>query len=131
MSDTISNALTKIKNANHIKHEMVRIPITEMSKNIIEILKDEGYICHFQQEKMNQIFFNIILKYVGPQRIPGILGIKRISRPGLRKYFDSKNLSLNNLGHLGIAIITTSQGLMTNIKAHKLGIGGEILFYVW
>jgi|TARA_B100000809_G_C15088570_1_gene512344 small subunit ribosomal protein S8 len=129
--DTISDMLTRIRNANMIKHQIVEIPHTKISHNIAQILKDEGYIENFESyiENSKKILL-ISMKYKGQQRSPVISKIKRVSKPGLRIYSGSENLP-NILGNLGIAIISTSKGLMTNLKARELGIGGEVLFYIW
>jgi small subunit ribosomal protein S8 len=123
--------LTRIRNANMIKHQIVEIPFTKMSNNIAQILKEEGYIESFESytENSKKLLF-ISLKYKGSKRLPVIEKINRVSKPGLRIYSNSKNLP-NILGNLGVAIISTSQGLMTNIRARELGIGGEVLFYIW
>lgn len=127
VTDTISDTLTRIRNANLVKHQIVEIPRTKMSKSIISILKEEGFIEDFEIFE-NEIL--ICLKYKGKLRKPIISKIKRISRPGLRIYSNSKNLP-KVLNNLGIAIVSTSNGVMTNLKAKELGIGGEILCYIW
>ena len=131
VTDTISDILTRIRNANMVKHQIVELPFTKMSNNIAIILKEEGFIEDFEiyTENLNK-FILISMKYQGAERIPVISKIKRVSKPGLRIY-SNKNSLPNILGNLGIAIISTSQGLMTNIKARKLGIGGEVLCYIW
>ncbi len=131
VTDTISDMLTRIRNANMIKHQIVEIPFTKMSKNIAFILKDEGFVEDveiFEDDSKKTLL--ISLKYQGSNRIPVISKIKRVSKPGLRVYSNKKHLP-RILGGLGIAIISTSQGLMTNGKAHQLGIGGEVLCYIW
>jgi len=131
VNDTISDMLTRIRNANMVKHQIVELPFTKMSNNIAIILKEEGFIEDFEiyTENSNK-FILISMKYKGAERIPVISKIKRVSKPGLRIY-SNKNSLPNILGNLGIAIISTSQGLMTNIKARKLGIGGEVLCSIW
>jgi small subunit ribosomal protein S8 len=131
VNDTISDMLTRIRNANMVKHQIVELPFTKMSNNIAIILKEEGFIEDFEiyTENSNK-FILISMKYKGTERVPVISKIKRVSKPGLRIY-SNKNSLPNILGNLGIAIISTSQGLMTNIKARKLGIGGEVLCYIW
>ena len=129
--DSISDMLTRIRNASQVKHQIVQIPGTKMCLAIASILKDEGFIEDF--EIYNEGIFKYILislKYQGKSRKPVISKIERISKPGLRVYVDAKNLP-KVLGDLGIAIISTSQGLMTNLKAKQLGIGGEVLCYIW
>ena len=127
VTDTISDILTRIRNAILVKHQIVEIPITKISKAIVTILKEEDFIENFKifDEKII-----IYLRYKGKLRKPIISKIKRISKPGLRVYSNSKNLP-KILNNLGIAIVSTSSGVMTNIKAKKLGIGGEILCYIW
>ena len=131
VTDTISDMLTRIRNANMVKHQIVQIYATKMSLSIAEILKEEGYIEDFEnysEDKKNYLL--ISLKYIGKSRKPIICKLERISKPGLRVYSKSKNLP-KILDNLGIAIISTSKGLMTNIKAKEFGIGGEILCYIW
>lgn len=131
VTDTISDMLTRIRNANMVKHQIVQVPTTKMSLAIAAILKEEGFIEDFEvykEEKENYILLS--LKYKGQNREPVICTIKRVSKPGLRVYTNAKQLP-KVLNNLGIAIISTSQGVMTNLKAKKLGIGGEILCYIW
>nr|YP_009497390.1 ribosomal protein S8 [Biddulphia biddulphiana]AWT40103.1 ribosomal protein S8 [Biddulphia biddulphiana] len=131
VTDTISDMITRIRNANMVKHQIVQIPSTKMSIAIASILKDEGFIEDF--EVYNETFSKyllISLKYMGKSRQPVICKIERISKPGLRVYSNSKKLP-KVLNNLGIAIISTSKGVMTNVKAKERGIGGEILFYIW
>jgi|TARA_B100001142_G_C14283245_1_gene635803 small subunit ribosomal protein S8 len=131
VTDTISDVLTRIRNANMVKHQIVEIPSTKMSINIIKILKEEGFIKNFEIDKNEpRNYILVYLKYKGPNSEPVISKLKRISKPGLRIYSNKQQLP-NVLGNLGIAIISTSQGLMSNLKAKKLGIGGEVLCYVW
>ena len=131
VNDTISDMLTRIRNANMVKHQIVQIPSTKMSLAITEILKEEGYIEDFEPySEKNKNYLLISLKYTGKSRQPVICKLKRISKPGLRIYSNSKKLP-KVLDNLGIAIISTSQGVMTNIKAKELGIGGEVLCYIW
>jgi small subunit ribosomal protein S8 len=131
VTDTISDMLTRIRNANMVKHQIVQIPATNMSLAIAKILKEEGFIEDFENYEENKFKYLLLsLKYIGKSRKPVICMIKRISKPGLRVYSNSKELP-KVLDNLGIAIISTSKGLMTNINAKKLGIGGEILCYIW
>jgi len=131
VTDTISDMLTRIRNANMVKHHIVEIPVTKMSLAIASILKQEGYIEDFQEYEENKNKYLLLsLKYKGKSREPVINTIKRISKPGLRVYSGSKDLP-KVLGNLGIAIVSTSNGVMTNLKAKELGIGGEILCYIW
>ena len=131
INDTISDMLTRIRNANMVKHQIVQIPCTKMSLAIAEILKEEGYIENSESYTENgRKYLLLSLKYSGKLRKPVICKIERISKPGLRVYSNSKNLP-KVLDNLGIAIISTSKGVMTNLKAKELGIGGEVLCYVW
>ena len=131
VTDTISDMLTRIRNANQVKHQIVKIPNTKMSFAIVLILKDEGFIEDFETYCEDSFEYILIsLKYKGKLRKPVISNIERISKPGLRVYSNFKHLP-KVLGNLGIAIISTSQGVMTNLKAKQLGIGGEVLCYIW
>lgn len=131
VTDNIADMLTRIRNANMLKHEIVEIPKTKMSKAIAEILKKEGYIQNFETytENLNQ-YLLLSLKYYGQSREPVITKLERVSKPGLRVYTNSKTIPVV-LGGLGISIISTSRGVMTGKNAMDLGIGGEILCYIW
>ena len=131
VTDTISDMLTRIRNATMVKHKIVQVPITKMSLAISKILKEEGFIEDFEnyQEK-KRTYLLLSLKYSGKSRTSVISKIKRISKPGLRVYANSKELP-RVLDNLGIAIMSTSKGVMTNLKAKELGVGGEILCYIW
>lgn len=131
VTDMISDILTRIRNANMVKHQIVQVPATKMSLAIIEILKNEGFIENFEIYKDNKKqYFLLSLKYIGKARMPVICKIERVSKPGLRVYVNSKNLPVI-LNNLGIAILSTSKGVMTNLQAKEFGIGGEVLFYIW
>lgn len=131
VTDTISDMLTRIRNANMVKHQIVQIPATKISLAIAKILKEEGFIEDFENYEENKLKYLLLsLKYSGKSRKPVICNIKRISKPGLRVYSNAKELP-KVLDNLGIAIISTSKGVMTNLNAKKLGIGGEILCYIW
>ena len=131
VNDTISDMLTRIRNANLVKHQIVQIPATKMSLAIAQILKEEGFIEDFENYLENDKKYLLMsLKYTGSNRKPVICKIERISKPGLRVYSNSKELP-KILDNLGIAIISTSKGVMTNFKAKELGIGGEVLCYIW
>ena len=131
VTDTISDMLTRIRNANMVKHQIVQIPATKMSKAIATILKEEGFIEDFEIYTENSYEFLLIsLKYKGQSREPVICKIERVSKPGLRVYANANKLP-KVLDNLGIAIISTSKGVMTNLKAKELGIGGEVLCYIW
>jgi len=131
VTDTISDMLTRIRNANMVKHQIVQVPNTKMSTAIAEILKEEGFIENFEiySENLHSQLL-ISLKYKGKLREPVICKMERISKPGLRVYVNSKELP-KVLGDLGIAIMSTPKGVMTNFKAKDLGIGGEVLCYIW
>lgn len=131
VTDTISDMLTRIRNATMVKHQIVQIPVTKMSIAIATILKEEGFIEDFepyQEKKLDYLL--IYLKYTGKSRKPVISEIKRVSKPGLRVYKNSKELP-TVLDDLGIAIMSTSKGVMTNAKAKEFGVGGEVLCYIW
>jgi small subunit ribosomal protein S8 len=131
VTDTISDMLTRIRNANMVKHQIVQIPATKMSKAIATILKEEGFIEDFEIYTENSYQYLLIsLKYKGQSREPVICKIERVSKPGLRVYANAKKLP-KVLDNLGIAIISTSKGVMTNLKAKELGVGGEVLCYIW
>jgi small subunit ribosomal protein S8 len=131
VNDTISDMLTRIRNANMVRHQIVQIPSTKISLAITNILKEEGYIEDFESyNENNRKYLLLSLKYVGKSRNPVICKIQRVSKPGLRVYSNAKELP-KILDNLGIAIISTSNGVMTNLKARELGIGGEVLCYIW
>jgi small subunit ribosomal protein S8 len=131
VTDTISDMLTRIRNATMVKHQIVQIPSTKMSLAIAAILKTEGFIEDFENYKENNKNYILIsLKYLGKSRKPVISKIQRVSKPGLRIYSNSKKLP-RVLDNLGIAIISTSKGVMTNLEAKERGIGGEVLCYIW
>jgi small subunit ribosomal protein S8 len=123
--------LTRIRNAHMVKHQIVQIPDTKMSIAIAKILKEEGFVEDFENYiEDGKKYLLISLKYIGNSRKPVISKIERVSKPGLRVYSNSKQLP-KVLDDLGIAIVSTSKGVMTNLKAKELGIGGEILCYIW
>jgi len=130
VSDPIADMLTRIRNANTVRHEMVEIPSSKIKKEIAELLKREGFIRDAEYiEDNNRGIIRIFLKY-GPNNERVISGLKRISKPGLRVY--SKSFELPRvLGGLGIAIISTSKGVMTDKDARQAKSGGEVLCYVW
>ncbi len=131
VNDTISDMLTRLRNANLAKHQVVEVPSTKMTRNIAGILLEEGFIQSFEEVGEN---FNaqllLSLKYKGKNRQPVITALRRISKPGLRVYANRKELP-RVLGGLGIAVMSTSQGVMTDSKARHQGLGGEVLCYVW
>ena len=129
ITDPIADMLTRIRNANTAKHETVDIPASNMKKAIAEILNDEGYIKGYQIiEDGKQGVIRITLKYAGKEKV--ISGIQRVSKPGLRMYAPADELP-RVLKGLGIAIISTSKGIMTDKKARSQHIGGEVLAFVW
>jgi len=130
MTDPIADMLARLRNANTAHHDSVSMPFSKIKKNIAEILTKEGYIKGYKEEpaKVGQALV-LELKY-GPSRERSISGLRRVSRPGLRVYAQSENLP-KVLGGLGIAIISTSGGLLTDKEASKKGVGGEALAYVW
>ena len=130
-TDIIADALTRIRNANLVRHQIVRVMNTKMTFSVVKILKEEGYISNFEEiEISNKKYLLICLKYYSQKRQPIITGIKRISKPGLRIYVNKSNLP-NILNNLGIAVLSTSKGILTNNKAKKLGVGGEVICYIW
>jgi len=131
VNDIISDMLTKIRNANLAKHQIVQIPATKMTRNIVKVLQEEGFIYDFQEidtSLRNHIL--VSLKYKGKNKKPIITELKRISKPGLKVYANHKELP-KVLGGIGIAIISTSKGIMTDRTARHFGLGGEILCYIW
>lgn len=130
MTDPIADMLTRVRNANSVFHEKVEIPGSKIKKAIAEVLKEEGFIKDYTfTEDNKQGIITIKLKY-GPNREKVISGLKRISKPGLRQY--AKHAELPRvLGGLGIAIISTSKGIMSDKDARKKGLGGEVIAYVW
>jgi small subunit ribosomal protein S8 len=128
--DPIADMLTRIRNANTVKHEKVDVPNSKIKKAIAQILVDEGYIKEFEIiEDGTKSTIRITLKY-GANKTKVITGLKRISKPGLKVYA-SKDEVPKVLGGLGIAILSTSRGIMTDKAARNLGIGGEVLAYIW
>ena len=129
-TDPIADMLTRIRNANSSKHKTVDVPASNMKKSIADILFKEGYIAGYEEiENSNQGIIRITLKY-DEKGARVIDGLKRISKPGLRVYASKEELP-KVLNGLGIAIISTSQGLKTDKEARALGIGGEVLAYIW
>ncbi|PZE30378.1 30S ribosomal protein S8 [Curtobacterium sp. MCLR17_042] len=130
MTDPVADMLTRLRNANSAHHDAVALPSSKLKKNIAEILKREGYISEWKVEdaRVGQTL-TIDLKY-GPERERSIAGIKRVSKPGLRVYAKSTEIP-QVLGGLGVAILSTSSGLLTDREAEQKGVGGEVLAYVW
>lgn len=130
MTDPIADMLTRLRNANSVYHDKVEIPGSKIKKAIAEVLKEEGFIKDYTfTEDNKQGILTLLLKY-GPQREKVITGIKRVSKPGLRQYAKRAELP-RVLGGLGIAIISTSKGIMSDKQARKVGLGGEVIAYVW
>ena len=130
MTDPIADMLTRIRNANTVGHETVEIPASNIKKSIAEILLEEGYINGYEViEDNKQGIIKVQMKY-GAAKERVITGIKRISKPGLKVYAKANEVP-RVLGGLGIAIISTSKGVVSDKKARELGIGGEVVCYVW
>ena len=130
ISDVIADMLTRIRNANDAKHETVDVPASNLKKSIAQILLDEGYIKSYQiVEDGKQGIIRVALKYAaGKQKV--IHGLKRVSKPGLRIYSNCEDMP-KVMNGLGIAIVSTSKGVMTDKKARQANVGGEILAFVW
>lgn len=131
INDTISDMLTRIRNAILSKHQIVQVPSTKITKNVLKVLKEEGFIHNFEEIKENLRNYLIIsLKYKGKNKESIITELKRISKPGLRVYVNHKELP-KVLGGIGIAIISTSKGIMSDRYARHLRLGGEVICYIW
>ena len=128
MSDPIADMLTRIRNANSAYHEKVEMPASTVKAAVLNILKEEGFVKNFESVN-NGKTLKVTLKY-GSNKEKVISGIKRISKPGLRVYAKKEELP-RVLGGVGIAVISTSQGVMSDKTARKLGLGGEVIAYVW
>ena len=131
MTDPIADMLTRIRNANMAKHDSVEIPASKMKLSIAEILLNEGYIKSYEVVGEG-VHKNIVvtLKYGADKNEKVIAGLKRISKPGLRVYASAENMP-KVLGGLGIAIVSTNQGVITDKEARKLNVGGEVLAFIW
>jgi small subunit ribosomal protein S8 len=132
MTDPIADMLTRLRNANQAYHDDVAMPYSKLKQGVAEILQQEGYISSFEVTDATEgpgKTLTITLKY-GRSRERSIAGVRRISKPGLRVYAKSTGLP-KVLGGLGVAIISTSQGLLTDRQANQKGVGGEVLAYVW
>ena len=130
ITDSIADMLTRIRNANSAKHDTVQIPASNIKKSIAQILVDEGYIKSFKViEDGKQGIIEIALKY-GPNKSQVITGLRRGSKPGLRIYSNSEDMPKVQNG-LGIVILSTSKGIMTDKDARKANVGGEVLAYIW
>ena len=131
ITDTIADMLTRIRNANSAKNDTVDIPASNMKKAIAQILVDEGYVKSFQViEDGKQGIIRVVLKYQGPSKSPVLLGLRRVSKPGLRIYSSSEDMP-KVLRGIGTAIVSTSKGVMTDKRARKEHVGGEVLAFVW
>ncbi len=131
ITDTIADMLTRIRNANSAKHDTVDIPASNMKKAIAQILVDEGYVKNYQViEDDKQGTIRIVLKYQGPSKTPVLMGLRRVSKPGLRIYSSSEDMP-KVLKGIGTAIVSTSRGVMTDKRARKENVGGEVLAFVW
>ena len=129
ITDTIADMLTRIRNASSAKHDTVDIPASNMKKAIAQILVDEGYVKEFKViEDGKQGILRVTLKYIGKQKV--IQGLRRVSKPGLRIYAGCEDMP-KVMNGLGIAIVSTSKGIMTDKKARKEKVGGEVLAFVW
>ena len=130
ITDTIADLLTRIRNANTAKHATVDVPASRVKKDITQILVDEGYVKGFQLiEDGKQGVIRITLKY-GDNKSPVITGLRRVSKPGLRIYSSCADMPKVRKG-LGIAIVSTSKGIVTDKKAREFNVGGEVLAYIW
>ena len=130
ITDTIADLLTRIRNASSAKHDTVDIPASNMKKSIVQILLDEGYIKAFNViEDGKQGMIRVVLKY-GENKTPVITGLRRVSKPGLRIYTNCEDMPKVMKG-LGIAILSTSKGVMTDKQARKENVGGEVLAFIW
>ena len=125
-NDPVADLLTRVRNAATARHETVSVPASRMKAELARILRDEGYISGFEQPNAREIVMK--MKYIG--KLPAVAGLRRISKPGLRVYAQKTEMP-RVLGGLGIAIISTSSGLMTGREAERKGLGGEVLAYVW
>jgi len=131
VNDTIADMLTRVRNANLAGHQIVQIPATKMTKNIANVLQQEGFVQSVEEIGDNLAKQLLIsLKYKGKTREPVITALQRISKPGLRVYAPQKELP-RVLGGLGIAVISTSKGVMTDNNARSQNLGGEVLCYIW
>ncbi len=130
VSDPIADLLTRIRNANMVNHDRMEVPGSKMKKAIVQILKEEGFIRDFEWiDNGHQGTIRVYLKY-GPSKTKVVAGLRRISRPGLRVYAKKDQIP-KVLGGLGIAVLSTSHGIMTDKKARQEGLGGEVLCYIW
>jgi small subunit ribosomal protein S8 len=129
-TDPIADMLTRIRNANMVSHETVEMPSSKLKAELAKLLKEEGYITDYSIKQEDKFSFLVIVLKYDEKHKPVISNLKRISKPGLRNYCKSKHLP-KVFGGLGIAIVSTSKGLLTDRKARKENIGGEVLCFVW
>jgi SSU ribosomal protein S8P len=130
-NDTIADMLTRIRNATLAKHETVAVPVSRMTSSIARVLKQEGYISDIEEVGVGVDRKLVLsLKYQGRQKQPILTMMRRVSRPGMRVYSNHRDLP-KVLGGVGIAIISTSKGIMTDREARSKGVGGEVLCYIW
>lgn len=130
ITDTIADLLTRIRNANSAKHATVDVPASNLKKAIVQILVDEGYVKSFQViEDGKQNIIRVTLKY-GENKSQIITGLRRVSKPGLRIYSSCEDMPKVMKG-LGVAVVSTSKGIMTDKKARELNVGGEVLAFIW
>jgi small subunit ribosomal protein S8 len=125
-NDPVADLLTRVRNGAVARHETVSVPTSQMKAEVARILRDEGYIAGFEQPNARELVLR--MKYVG--KLPAVSGLRRISKPGLRVYARKSEMP-RVLGGLGVAIVSTSAGLMTGREAERKGLGGEVLAYVW
>lgn len=131
MTDPIGDMLARVRNAYRARHPEVLMPASRLRLEIAKILKAEGYIEKYDMaDDKKQGMIRIVLRYGGRKQEPAVLGIRRVSRPGLRRYVPRKNIP-RVVGGMGTAILTTSHGLMTDREARRRGVGGEVICYVW
>lgn len=131
VNDTIADMLTRIRNANLARHQTTEVPCTKMTRNIAKVLQEEGFIESFEEAGEGvKKHLVVALKYKEKGKRPIINSLQRVSKPGLRVYSNRKDLP-RVLGGIGIAIISTSSGIMTDREARRQGVGGEVLCYVW
>ncbi|MEW5952246.1 MAG: 30S ribosomal protein S8 [Bacillota bacterium] len=130
MTDPVADFLTRIRNANTVYHDKIEAPASKLKKSIASVLKEEGFVRDYEYiEDGKQGILRVYLKY-GPEKERVITGVKRISKPGLRVYARKDSIP-KVLGGLGIAIISTPKGIITDKQARRLGVGGEVICYVW
>jgi small subunit ribosomal protein S8 len=129
--DSVADMLTKIRNASLVKHQIVQLPLTKLTKEIAKVLLSEGFIVSFEELKNGaNSSLLLVLKYTGKDRVPKITNIQRVSKPGLRVYKNAKKMP-RVLGGFGTAIVSTSKGLVTDQFARQENIGGEVLCFIW